>query len=905
MSDDEYTTGTSDVRFRTISGVLDRGRLFDVLTATEPRICVVSAPSGFGKTTLLRSWLLAVPAPDPVVWVPLNYAVSSRVGLWERVVAIAARAGVLGDALHGELVNTIRSSSDPVAAIIAVVGESLRFTVVFDAYEHLGDLGASIDADIVRLVRAIPLLRVIVTTRAHTTLAHPTLILDGTSHVIEADRLSFTRAEVAELVAEHSPAGSRAFAAAVHSETRGYPLATRAFLLGEFALRSVGHSAASAHRASGAGDERSGGSPLSALNGSTLHSAGWRTLVAQHLRSQLADLEPERFVIDTSVPPYCDEELAGALTGRADKTTELRGEQETLAATFDRLERLGFGRWIPFALERPVFQYVEVIRELFVADLRATNPVRYRRALSLSARWLFDNDDNELALKLAIEATDYALSAEITEHLIVSSPASYTTDRLADSLALVPRPMLGKFPVLAFALGLALQATPLTRESARELFQITAGSAAHGQSGGSPHDVLFRHGLRIVSLRLSGRFAESAEAAHLALGFLDELTDGERQSLGQLLPLALRQLAYSLFQAGQVTQSAAAVEKAVTAVRSQTFANYTLVYAVGIHGITGDGPRTRAAQAAVKRTPLPRDLERNYMDILGRVGEGHQLLDRFDFAGATEAVAGATAHTAEFWPVVTSVTMHARLGLGHVSAELHRVTSLLTATPPPPGTGDNFGTVLVHNGLAILNLAAGRHSSAAVILERYRAADPHIAPARLLSLLLSDRSDAILRILATILESPDHTYRSRSATLTIGAAAALQRGNSELAANLLEQASVLWEHFGTRSQLLYVPAADLCGLRTLSAETGVGTEYLAIEFQPVDYQRLAVGHLSDRERVVLRTLAHTASRHEVAERLFVSDDTVKAQLRSIYRKLGVNNRDQAIQRALELNLLDT
>jgi LuxR family maltose regulon positive regulatory protein len=41
----------------------------------------------------------------------------------------------------------------------------------------------------------------------------------------------------------------------------------------------------------------------------------------------------------------------------------------------------------------------------------------------------------------------------------------------------------------------------------------------------------------------------------------------------------------------------------------------------------------------------------------------------------------------------------------------------------------------------------------------------------------------------------------------------------------------------------------------------------------------------------------------IAERLFISSHTVKAEIKSIYRKLGVSSRDDAVQRALAIGLL--
>jgi LuxR family transcriptional regulator, maltose regulon positive regulatory protein len=42
----------------------------------------------------------------------------------------------------------------------------------------------------------------------------------------------------------------------------------------------------------------------------------------------------------------------------------------------------------------------------------------------------------------------------------------------------------------------------------------------------------------------------------------------------------------------------------------------------------------------------------------------------------------------------------------------------------------------------------------------------------------------------------------------------------------------------------------------------------------------------------------------IAERLFVSRETVKSEISSIYRKLGVSSRDDAVQQATAIGLLD-
>ncbi len=61
--------------------------------------------------------------------------------------------------------------------------------------------------------------------------------------------------------------------------------------------------------------------------------------------------------------------------------------------------------------------------------------------------------------------------------------------------------------------------------------------------------------------------------------------------------------------------------------------------------------------------------------------------------------------------------------------------------------------------------------------------------------------------------------------------------------------------------------------------------------------------LSPQEQRVLRLLAAGLSNPEIARELVVSTNTIKTQIKSIYRKLNVNTREEAREAARELNLL--
>lgn len=60
-------------------------------------------------------------------------------------------------------------------------------------------------------------------------------------------------------------------------------------------------------------------------------------------------------------------------------------------------------------------------------------------------------------------------------------------------------------------------------------------------------------------------------------------------------------------------------------------------------------------------------------------------------------------------------------------------------------------------------------------------------------------------------------------------------------------------------------------------------------------RRERVGNLSRRETAVLYELVEGCTLEQIARRLFVSRNTVKTQVSSLYRKLDVATRPEAIE----------
>jgi LuxR family maltose regulon positive regulatory protein len=66
-----------------------------------------------------------------------------------------------------------------------------------------------------------------------------------------------------------------------------------------------------------------------------------------------------------------------------------------------------------------------------------------------------------------------------------------------------------------------------------------------------------------------------------------------------------------------------------------------------------------------------------------------------------------------------------------------------------------------------------------------------------------------------------------------------------------------------------------------------------------------LGALSHRETDILQLIAHGLSNKEIARRLDIGPETVKSHLKSVFTKLGVERRSQAVSRAQTLGLVIT
>ena len=244
------------------------------------------------------------------------------------------------------------------------------------------------------------------------------------------------------------------------------------------------------------------------------------------------------------------------------------------------------------------------------------------------------------------------------------------------------------------------------------------------------------------------------------------------------------------------------------------------------------------------------------------------------------------------------------LGIGFLlEGELQRAEEIFAdAAEEALGSGAIYAGVVAHSELALLTLDRGDVA----------------------------RAETELAKASDFLENqPIEEYLPAAIHVAASARLALAKGQAAKARDLLVSGMRMRGHlsraipwFGVQTQLelarSHLALADVEGARTLLLEAEdvmqrrpeLGT--LRIEVQDLRSQLATAPRLEDgwastltaAELRLLPLLTTHLSFREIAERLFVSRNTVKSQAISVYRKLDASSRSEAIERAVQLGLVD-
>ena len=257
----------------------------------------------------------------------------------------------------------------------------------------------------------------------------------------------------------------------------------------------------------------------------------------------------------------------------------------------------------------------------------------------------------------------------------------------------------------------------------------------------------------------------------------------------------------------------------------------------------------------------------------------------------------------DLWPAAVWVESQHALAWGRPAGLRAELSAVRERTDS--ADGPTWGDLLLGAAEADLCLALGRTSLAARLLADL---DPRFGPARLgrarLAHLTGAPEEALL-LLEPLFAADPPAGAQRIEAQVLAAWCHHDRGEAEQAAGCLAQAVrtavperllLPFSHVARRVLGAYVDRVpDLAEVLRMLDEAEVRCPYSPTGSAP---------DVSPREAAVLGCLVRGLSTDDTARELFVSRNTVKSQTSSLYRKLGVRSRAEAVRRAHQLGLVE-
>ena len=846
---------------------------------TAGPLTVVTGPPGAGKTMAVASWAAA--RPGPVAWITLDHYDSNPKVFWATVVAALRNAGVTLRRVSAAPARTAGSDHVFLLRLASeLAAQDPPVALVLDDLHLVADPGL-IDGLQYLLRNARPGLRLVICSRTDPLLPLHRYRLAGELTEIRACELAFSVPEAGLLMAQH-----------------GITLPPRTLeLLTEL---DEGWAAGLRLAAISLGDHPDPGQFIKELAAENSAVAGY--LIEEALNNQPPEIRD--LLLRTSILDRVNSGVASELTGHEQAASTLAA----LARTNAFVQPLGNGWYRYHSL------FAEVLRLKLRLECPGEVPDLHRRA----ARWYQVNGLLLDAVRQAVAAGDWPLAAQLVLEELAIGQLSEPHTPLAECFRRMPYnpTWTGPYPALiAAALALAdlapaaacaaldvaeeiLSRLPADTETparlatamlrltvARRAGDLGAAAAAMDQMSklvsALPADILTRHAeihTTVLSARgvvqfWSGHLDEAAAsldagaAAATVSGSVSEHTD----CLGYLALLeALR---------GQLNRAAELAAGASQA---------------GQDGTEMAGPACGAAEVALALVHL----ERN---------ERHDARDRLKRADAAlrirpERLVGAAA---------CLVVARYRLAEGRAKAASEMIARARHGWSPP-GWLDHTLTLLESRAYA----AAGDLSSAVGTAERANPGACIDATVALAHAWLDAGDDqAAGQALENGPDDADEVQdRSRLDRWLVDARLGYSRGDQAQGRRSLQRALGLAEP----EQLRLPFAMQAAWIRPVLRsdphladahrhllepgliDPGRGPAELPAAGQPAP---MIVEQLSGREREVLSLLSGMLSTAEVASELYISVNTVKTHLKSIYRKLAATHRGEAVRRARQLDLL--
>ena len=833
------------------------GLLRRLETASEPLVLVV-APSGFGKTSLLAEWAMATDAQ--VAWVSCDETCGDPAQFWSRLIAsLAVRWPAIGNDAALILERPSWDDSQLAASLARDLAElPADAAVVIDDAQ----LAEAAQRTLARVAQRLPgHVRLVVASQHNPAFSTSRLRLAGVLTELRADDLAFTQVEVEQLIELAGLGREPIDGRRLRSLTEGWPAGL------QMAVLAI----------------RAGGDPREVLDAFASTTRETSDYLANEVMNRLpADLAS--FLMSICVLDEFDALLCQAVTGQHDAGR--------------LLSRVVAGDVFIYQMDQAGerFRLHQMFAAFLRARLKSLGGTQFREAHLRAAAALRERGDLLGALRHAMAVTDMQLAAEI---LADSMHTVLDVTHARDAKA-VARAWLAKFgdaaaesspeQLLQFVLLLAASGhreaeawlTKLSQAHPRPapgLDALAHGAwAAYYLNRGSP-DRALEHNNR-------ARQAVSAAAGHGPL-------------FPMLAELPLQEAGAHLL-AGDLQAAAAALHRSPGPLPAPIMDEFrSPAAAAWVAFLQGDllwarAALDRAAGASGEHGAVPHGVGW----ILASLAEaGIELEQREHESAAAVLTSARAAAQINGRPLAQTMvdTWIARLA----TAQGDRVGALASLAQARLALAEPDEKVRAQFTLEEFRIAlALQPAEASALIAKL----PANTAARLLQARLHILQREWAKAASILIEAEPVTIREQVEWGVLQSLAA-QAADLTRAHGYLRTALLLAQPHGYLATIIEQGPGIAALLRSLPASTSLKpyVDRLAVRAEAVTASPDGPAGvpdgttLSGRELTVLRLLASRLTTTEIAAALFVSLNTLKSHMKSIYRKLDVSSRADAVR----------
>lgn len=867
-------------------GTVHRRRLAQGLNETaNAAITVIQAPSGSGKTIGVAAWATELTTADAVVWLEADALAHDVDRFWRRLRSELAASGA------GSVPPLPPGDSDDVvwsgwisSAARALAEAHRRWLLVLDDFP-VGSSSRLGDHLVWLASRSLGSVRVVLTASGRPAIDLPTVELDGACAHIGPELLVMDEQDVAAVLAAHgvraTPEPTSFVTAHTHGWARGVGIAAR--LLGSAA---ADRGPTSANLAATAED------PLANLDRAI------DNLIDREVLLALPAAQRE-LVIRTSVATDVTPQLAQAMLG---------SDQPPTAPLVEFYK--GF-------LDRRhdgSFRCHPLLRRSARRRLDTDWPMLARSSRRAAAEWCLANAADAEGIALAADVDDPAwlarsLVASLAVPLIAFDqvetrpfdPRRWAevarTEPLISAATAIARGDLTDAEAMLNQLRSATEDDQPDPDPARQLTTAMIGMAIAGQQTDHARGLAAVQTCRELLALIGPTAARTAQ-----LGAILDFHQAAFLAGSGEPGTALAVLAKATHETAAVLAKQGAVADGVG-------------FAAWLHALQGN-LTVAARHAAAVLTARPADRDESGVGY-AQLATAWVHLERRELDQAQQRLHHATAgRTRQHDPWLAAARSLTQARLATASGDPDVALRLLAATPrQTSATTSGWLADRLTLAQAEAYLMVGEHQRALATLTPE---PPHaLVEARALAAAarraVGDRRGAQALLTAVVGQLAAAPLPAVVQIWTLSAQLAAEAGDESQARSLLDRALRAADRETLRLSLstfgpwvsAYV-GRDLELRRRYRALVrsirGVQEPAVAVPMGSTQSPAEAFSPLSERELQVLERLAQLSTTEEIAAELYVSPNTVKSHIKSLFQKLAVNRRSDAVRQARQLGL---